>query len=60
MTDQQFIKLLTGPLHHPLIMFQLSRLAIALRAVVEATGEAGERALLEHCQQREEKDHRDD
>ena len=41
MTDERFNKLLRGPLHHPLPMFSITRLAIALRTVVDATGEAG-------------------
>jgi hypothetical protein len=39
MTDERFNDLLNGPLRHPLPMFTMSRLEIALRA---ATGEAGE------------------
>jgi hypothetical protein len=58
MTDERFNQLLRGPLHHPLPMFTLTRLAIALRTVVDATGEAGERALEEHCRSREGLDQR--
>jgi len=56
MTNERFSELLNGPLSHPMPMFQISRLAIALRAVVEATGAAGERALEEHCAQRDAQD----
>lgn len=45
MSDEEFNKILTGPLSHPLFMFQINRLAIALRSVVEICGEQGERAL---------------
>lgn len=56
MSDEEFNQLLSGPLAHPLIMFRLTRLSMALRAVVEATGEAGEKALREHCATRSERD----
>ena len=56
MTDQRFQQLLEGPLFHPMIPFGIMRLAAALRAVVDATGAAGERALEEHCAMREELD----
>ena len=56
MTEERFNELLNGPLNHPLPMFVITRLALALRDVVEATGEAGEKALEEHCRQREESD----
>lgn len=58
MTDERFNALLRGPLDHPLFPFKLMRLAMALRQVVEATGEAGERALEECCRAREEQDRR--
>jgi hypothetical protein len=38
MTTERFNELLAGPLHHPLPMFTITRLAIALRAVVAITG----------------------
>jgi len=60
MTDERFNQLLNGPLAHPLPMFWINRLALALRAVIDATGEAGSRALEEHCAERAEKDRRDD
>jgi hypothetical protein len=58
MDDRRFNELVNGPLRGPLPMFSITRLALALRAVVEATGEAGERALEEHCRAREERDRR--
>ena len=58
MKDERFNQLLLGPLHHPLPMFTMTRLAMALRVVVEVTGEVGEKALEEHCRQREEDDQR--
>lgn len=56
MSDEEFNRLLNGPLAHPMIMFRLSRLSMALRAVMDATGEAGEKALREHCAGRDRKD----
>lgn len=58
MTNERFSELLNGPLFHPLPMLQISRLAIALLAVVEATGYVGERALEEHCAERDAQDRR--
>jgi hypothetical protein len=48
-TAERFNELLNGPLGHPLPIFAITRLALALRAVVDATGDAGERALEEYC-----------
>lgn len=56
MTDERFNQLLNGPLSHPLVPFTITRLAMALRAVVEATGEAGDRALEQYCAEREAQD----
>lgn len=56
LNDEEFNAMLSGPLHHPLPMFTSTRLALALRAVVDATGEPGVKALREHCQQREADD----
>lgn len=56
MTDDRFNALVNGPLDHPLIPFKLSRLALALRAVVEATGEQGAAALEAHCAARQAQD----
>jgi hypothetical protein len=53
MTDERFNELLNGPLAHPLPHFAITRLALALRVVLEATGEAGERALESYCEERQ-------
>ena len=37
-------------------MFSITRLILALRAVVEATGEQGEEALRAYCREREMRD----
>jgi hypothetical protein len=60
MTDERFNELLQGPLSHPLVPFAITRLALALRAVVMATGEAGDRALEAHCAARQDQDERND
>jgi hypothetical protein len=56
MTNERFNELLNGPLHHPLVPFVITRLSMALRAVVEATGKAGDDALEQFCRQRDERD----
>jgi len=56
MSDDEFNRLLNGPLAHPLVLMRLNLLSIALRVVVKATGEAGERALREHCAERDRHD----
>lgn len=56
MTDARFNELLAGPLAHPLVPFRISRLALALKAVVDATGEAGARALEAYAAARDERD----
>jgi len=56
MTNERFNELLRGPLHHPMPQFVMTRLVLALRDVVEATGEAGEKALEAHCAAREKQD----
>lgn len=56
MTDERFNQLLNGPLSHPFPAFTITRLIIALRVVVDATGKKGEEALEEHCRARQEKD----
>jgi hypothetical protein len=58
MNDRRFTELLNGPLSHPLPQFTMTRLAIALKFVVQETGEAGERALEEHCASRQAQDER--
>lgn len=60
MSDEEFNGLLAGPLHHPLPMFTITRLAMALRYVVERTGAAGVVALRLHCDMRNEKDEREE
>jgi hypothetical protein len=61
MTPRRFEVLLNGPLHHPISPLRLTRLALALFAVVEATGDAGERALEAYCAARQDRDeHSDD
>jgi hypothetical protein len=55
-TDERFNQLVNGPLHHPMPMFSLMRMMMALRFVVDTTGEAGERALEEHCAERQAAD----
>jgi hypothetical protein len=56
MTDERFTALLNGPLSHPLSMFTITRLALALRTVVDVCGEPAERALEDYCRQRDERD----
>lgn len=58
MTEERFNTLLNGPLSHPLLPFTITRLALALRSVVEATGQAGEDALEAYCAGREDQDRR--
>ncbi len=52
MTEERFNELLAGPLAHPLPMFTISRLALALKVVVAETGQAGEQALEHYCESR--------
>lgn len=56
MTDERFNELLYGPLYHPIISLACTRLVLALRYVVEATGQAGDRALEAHCRDRQARD----
>ena len=56
MTDERFNELLNGPLSHPMTVFHITRLAMALRAVVDATGAEGADALEQHCVDRERYD----
>ncbi len=56
MTESEFNRLLNGPLAHPAVMFRLTRLSIALRAVLDATGPIGANALREHCAERDRQD----
>ena len=39
-----------------MILFQVTRLALALRAVVDATGQVGAAALEDYCAARERQD----
>ena len=55
-TSERFNALLNGPLYHPMPMFIITRLAMALRKVVDATGEAGVNALEAYCRERERQD----
>lgn len=56
MSTERFNELLNGPLSHPLVPFAITRLALALRAVIDATGPAGVKALEDHCLGRELQD----
>ena len=56
MDNDRFNELLNGPLRHPMPMFAITRLAMALRAVVDATGAAGEQALEDYCAVRQGQD----
>jgi hypothetical protein len=60
MTNERFNELINGPLGHPLIPFRITRLCLALRAVVEATGPSWDRALEEHCASRQAQDEAQD
>lgn len=53
MTDEEFNNLINGPLRHPYPMFTIMRLQMALRHVIDATGEAGSEALRQNCRERE-------
>ncbi len=56
MTRDRLEELLTGPLAHPLPRVRIRRLVIALCALVQATGDAGDAALEAHCATRHERD----
>jgi hypothetical protein len=56
MTNERFNELLNGTLSHPLPAFAITRLVLALKDVVDATGEAAEKALEDHCAARQAKD----
>lgn len=58
MTDERFNELLNGPLNHPMMPFTTTRLLLALHAVVDACGQAGEDALEKFCRERQEQDER--
>lgn len=56
MTNERFNELINGPLSHPFPPFVITRLVLALRDVVEKTGEVGDKALEEHCAARQRQD----
>jgi hypothetical protein len=59
MTDERFNHLLNeGALAHPVVPFRLTRLALALKYVVDTCGKPGADALEAWCQAREEQDRR--
>lgn len=51
MSDVEFNGLLNGPLAHPAPLMRLTRLALALRRVLDKTGPDGAKALREVCQE---------
>jgi len=55
-TDERFNELLNGPLSHPMPMFAITRLAMALRTVVQETGAIGDTALERYCRERQDRD----
>ena len=57
MSDERFNELLAGPFSHPLPMMALVRLALALKHVVDATGQKGDAALEAFCRRLEDRDH---
>lgn len=60
MDAARFNNLLNGPLRGPIPILTITRLATALHHVVEATGEAGEKALDDYCATRELRDNEAD
>lgn len=56
MSMEEFNRLLNGPLGHPLVMFRITRLTLALSAVVQATGKGGADALWVYCAARDQRD----
>ena len=60
MTNERFNELMGWLVIHPLFPFRINRLMMALRAVVEATGDAGDAALEAFARQREELDWSDE
>ena len=50
-TQERLNELLRGPLNHDSIGFRSAKLILALWAVIQATGAAGEQALEQHCAQ---------
>lgn len=60
MSTEEFNRHLAGALHHPFPMFVITRLSLALKHVVDATGAPGEQALRDWCTQRNEHDEEQD
>jgi hypothetical protein len=58
MNSERFNELVNGLISHPLPMFMITRLTLALKAVVDECKEDGERALEAYCAARQEKDER--
>ena len=56
MKNQRFEQLLNGALSHPLLPFRLTRLALALKFVVDECGAKGEQALESWCAARDAQD----
>ncbi len=59
LTDAEFNRMLAGPLAHPMPMFVITRLSLALRCVVEEMGGEAAEVLRAYCQGREERDSSD-
>jgi hypothetical protein len=56
MTDERFNELMRGALYHRMPMVVMTRLFLALRYVVDTCGAAGELALEEWCDDRDDVD----
>jgi hypothetical protein len=56
MSTEEFNRHLAGALHHPFPMFVITRLSLALKHVVDATGATGEQALRDWCARRDAQD----
>lgn len=56
MTITRFNQLMNGPLYHPLPGFTITRLQLALLHVIQSTGEAGDKALEDWCEHRQNRD----
>lgn len=52
MTDEQFNNLVNSLIEGLPLPLVVTRLSLALRAVIEATGPLGDLALVNHCQER--------
>lgn len=59
MTDERFNELLNGPLNHPMLVFTVTRLQLALRFVVESAGDQGDIALESFCVEQQARDAND-